>query len=82
VNCSVPLVLSAGVLGQNVTKFRTAECVLNVGARIALISDGISTRFRLDELRHLAPADACRAILDRHRRQDDDATVLIAETTS
>jgi negative regulator of sigma-B (phosphoserine phosphatase) len=81
-NCSVPLVLSAGVLGHSVAKFRIGECMVRVGARLALISDGVSTRFRLEELRGLAPEEACKTIMDRHRRHDDDATVLIADLTS
>jgi negative regulator of sigma-B (phosphoserine phosphatase) len=56
--------------------------MVRVGARLALISDGVSTRFRLEELRGLAPEEACKTIMDRHRRHDDDATVLIADLTS
>jgi negative regulator of sigma-B (phosphoserine phosphatase) len=78
-SCSVPLILSPGVLGQTVPKFRVGESQLKAGARIALVSDGVSTRFRLEELQHLAPAEACKAIIDRHRRLDDDATVLVAD---
>lgn len=81
-SCSVPLVLSAGVLGHSVAKFRVAECIVRAGARLALISDGVSARFRLDELRSLAPEEACKTIMDRHRRRDDDATVLVADLTS
>lgn len=81
-NCSVPLILSAGVLGHTVSKFRIGECLLKPGARIALISDGISARFRLEELRHLGAPEACKAIMERYRRHDDDATVLVADMTS
>jgi negative regulator of sigma-B (phosphoserine phosphatase) len=79
VNCDLPLVLSAGILGHQVAKFRISSCELRPGARIALLSDGISTRFRLEELRHLAPAQVCDFIFGRHRRQEDDATVLVAD---
>lgn len=82
VNCVVPLVLSAGVLGRQVVKFRVCESELKAGARIALLSDGISARFRLEELRHLRPAEACTYVLERFRRNDDDATVLIADVGS
>jgi negative regulator of sigma-B (phosphoserine phosphatase) len=79
VNVDVPLVLSAGVLGHHVARFRVSGCELRLGARLALISDGISTRFRLEELRNLEPAAACEHILAKYRRKEDDATVLIAD---
>jgi phosphoserine phosphatase RsbX len=78
-NCSVPLVLSAGVLGHQVAKFRIAACQLSSRARLALLSDGVSTRFRLEEYKHLEPLAACQEIMARYRRKEDDATVLIAD---
>lgn len=81
-NCYVPLVLSPGILGQSVSKFRIATAQLAAGARLALLSDGLSLRFKLDELRELAPREACKSIVDRFRRYDDDATVLVAELKS
>ncbi len=77
--CSVPLVLSAGVLGHQVSRFRVGACEVPAGARLALLSDGISTRFRLEEYRQLAPAAACREIMMRYRRKEDDASVLVAD---
>jgi negative regulator of sigma-B (phosphoserine phosphatase) len=76
---SVPLVLSPGVLGHRVPKFRVCSCDLKPGTRLALASDGISTRFRLDEFERMPPAGACKAIFTRHRRLEDDATILIAD---
>jgi negative regulator of sigma-B (phosphoserine phosphatase) len=75
----VPLVLSPGILGHQVAKFRVSDSALRAGARIALISDGVSLRFSLDQLRHLAAAEACEFIIRRYRRQEDDATVLLAD---
>jgi negative regulator of sigma-B (phosphoserine phosphatase) len=75
----VPLILSPGILGHQVAKFRVSDSELRAGARVALLSDGVSLRFRLDELRHLAPAEACEFIFRRYRRQEDDATVLLAD---
>ena len=76
----VPLVLSAGVLGHRVPKFRVCDAELKPGTRLALASDGITSRFRLDEFARMRPGDACKAILTRHRRKEDDATILIADT--
>jgi hypothetical protein len=78
-NCSVPLVLSAGVLGHQVSKFRIGACQLTNRARLALLSDGVSTRFRLEEYKQLEPLAACQEIMARYRRKEDDATVLVAD---
>lgn len=79
---SVPLVLSPGVLGHQVSRFRVGSCQVPSGARLALLSDGISLRFRLEEFRGLDAAAACREIMSRHRRKEDDATVLLADVRS
>ena len=81
-NCYVPLVLSPGILGQSVSKFRVASAQLPLGARLALLSDGLSLRFKLDDLRDLAPREVCKSIVERFRRYDDDATILVAELKS
>lgn len=78
-NATIPLVLSSGVLGARVPKFRICHGTLRPRARIALFSDGISTRIGLDQVRELSPQAACQAIFDRHRKKEDDATILIAD---
>lgn len=77
--CSVPLVLSAGVLGHQVSRFRVGACEVSHGARLALLSDGISTRFRLEEYKNIGAEPACKEIFARYRRKEDDASVLIAD---
>jgi negative regulator of sigma-B (phosphoserine phosphatase) len=79
INGSVPMVLSSGVLGQRMPKLRVCEAVLRPGIRIALFSDGISSKFRLDESRQLRPQQACEFAMERHRKKEDDATILIAD---
>jgi negative regulator of sigma-B (phosphoserine phosphatase) len=78
-NTSIPLVLSPGVLGMRVPRYRVCEAQLNKGARLALYSDGISSRFRAEETRHLAPGEACKLTIERYRKNEDDATILIAD---
>ena len=78
-NGSVGMVLSSGVLGQRMPKLRVCEAVLKPGMRIAVFSDGISTKFRLDESRQLRPQQACALAIERHRKKEDDATILIAD---
>jgi phosphoserine phosphatase RsbX len=78
-NADIPLVLSAGVLGQRVVKYRVCQGLLGSSARIALFTDGLSTRVSLQEVKGFAPDAACRVLFDRHRRKEDDATILIAD---
>jgi phosphoserine phosphatase RsbX len=78
-NATIPLVLSPGVLGTRVAKFHVCQGKLKPGARLALFSDGISTRVALDEVRKLPPQEACRYVFERFRKKEDDATILIAD---
>ena len=78
-NCAVPLVLSAGVLGDQGSRFCVGACEISNRARLALLSDGISTRFRLEEYKQLDPQAACKEIMGRYRRKEDDASVLVAD---
>ena len=74
----VPWVPSPGILGASVRRVRIFQVDLHAGDRLILFSDGLS---RVDpaSCRGLSAADACRALMDRHRRSHDDATVLIAD---
>jgi phosphoserine phosphatase RsbX len=71
--------LSPGVLGSSVRQFRVFAGELHVGSRLALFSDGISSRFSLDDVRKLPPAEACASIVHRHAHAHDDATILVAD---
>lgn len=74
-----PLVYSAGILGVSVRKFRVCSAKVTKSARFVAFSDGISTRANTDDVRQLTAADACNFIMQRYRRDSDDATVLVAD---
>jgi phosphoserine phosphatase RsbX len=76
---SVPLVLSSGVLGQRLPKLRVCEAELRPGARLALFSDGLSSQFRLEDTRQLTPQQGCQFAIERHRKKEDDCSILIAD---
>jgi negative regulator of sigma-B (phosphoserine phosphatase) len=76
---AIPFVFSPGILGARVQKFRVCEAELRAGTRLVLFSDGISTRLRLDLVRSLSPKEACAAIIEKNRKAEDDATVLVAD---
>jgi negative regulator of sigma-B (phosphoserine phosphatase) len=76
---TIPFVFSPGILGVRVAKFRVCEAPLRAGTRLVMFSDGISSRLRLDLFRSLSPQEACATIIEKHRKAEDDATVLVAD---
>jgi phosphoserine phosphatase RsbX len=75
----LPFVLTAGVLGIRLRPLRVLSTKRTGRARLAAYSDGISSRFHLEDLAAYSTSEACRAIFERHRRPHDDATVLFAD---
>jgi len=75
----LPLVFSAGVLGTRVAKFHVCRAALPRVARIVLFSDGLSSSTPLEGFRSLAPQATCDAIMQKYRRKEDDATILVAD---
>lgn len=76
---TLPLLVSPGILGVRVAKFRCCEILLSKPGRIAIFSDGISTRVKMDELTELSPEQSCEAIMKQYSRDYDDATILVAD---
>lgn len=72
-------VLSPGVLGGLVRHFRVFDGSLRAGARVVLFSDGISRRFEIPSPTTASADRACRLIYDGHRRETDDATVVVVD---
>ncbi|MGK4004788.1 SpoIIE family protein phosphatase [Sorangium sp. So ce1036] len=70
---------SPGILGASLGKVRIFDAQLAPGDRLVLFSDGVSPRFDLSVFRGMKAAEACRALMSRHRRSHDDSTVLIAD---
>lgn len=75
----VPVVLSPGILGINVRRMRVFEATIQTSSRLAIFSDGISTRFALEDTGGLDPGAACSWVLERYAYEHDDATVLVAD---
>jgi phosphoserine phosphatase RsbX len=75
----VPFVLSPGILGARVQRFRSANARMKAGDRVVLHSDGIRPAFALDRLRHLDAEAASNELFETCRRPSDDASVLVAD---
>jgi phosphoserine phosphatase RsbX len=76
---TVPFLLTPGVLGARVRRPRVFVATASRRARLVAYSDGVSSRFHLDEFSPLSTEEACRAIFERHRRAHDDASLLVAD---
>lgn len=68
-----------GVLGGDMQRLRVFGGPVSCPDRVVIHSDGVSARFDLEGLQALAPSEACRAIMDVHRRRYDDASVVVAD---
>lgn len=75
----VPFVLSPGILGARVPRFRAASATMREGDRLVLHSDGIRPAFSLDEMRRLDPEAVANQLFETFRRPSDDASVLVVD---
>jgi phosphoserine phosphatase RsbX len=71
--------MSPGVLGGRVRKMRVAEVAPGPRARLALFSDGLSSRWSLDVASGQRAREACALLFAAHAKTTDDATLLIAD---
>lgn len=77
----IPAILTPGVVGARLRNPRVFEATLREGERIALFTDGLSTRLRARDADGLFGLDACQSLMRMHRRPDDDATVALVDAT-
>jgi phosphoserine phosphatase RsbX len=75
----VPIVLTPGIVGGNMRTLRPFEGPAVAGSRFVLYSDGISSRFSNEEIGLLARPEACRRVMEKHRKPHDDATVMVVD---
>jgi negative regulator of sigma-B (phosphoserine phosphatase) len=75
----IPFLLSPGILGGRVQRFRVSSAKTVPDTRLVFYSDGLTGVSRIEDVRKLAPHEACQKLFHRHRRGEDDATVLIAD---
>jgi len=76
----VPVVLTPGIVGgHHIRVMRAFDGPAPVGSRFIVYSDGISSRMSGDEVGLLSRADACRTIMEKHRRAHDDSTVMVVD---
>lgn len=75
----LPILLSPGVLGARVQKFRMCQTELAVDSRLVLFSDGISHRTPFEQMRDKNAEDLCEAVIQQHRKSSDDATIVTCD---
>jgi phosphoserine phosphatase RsbX len=75
----IPMVMSAGVLGVRLPRTRFFEAELCGPQRLVAYTDGISSRFSMDELTARDLTAGCKWLLEACRRSHDDAMVAILD---
>lgn len=76
---ALSFVPSPGVIGARLLRLRTARCARARGARIAIASDGVSSRFSLSLTLGRDAAEACRELFELHVKDHDDATLVVID---
>lgn len=75
----LPFVLSPGILGVQVRRYKTMHAKVREGQRIVLHSDGIASDLPLESYATLDTDGAAAAIARAHRKPTDDAAVLVLD---
>jgi negative regulator of sigma-B (phosphoserine phosphatase) len=78
-NVKIPIMLTHGIVGARIRALRGFHGAAGAGCRFVLYSDGISTAIAREDLRTLPRAAACRAMMEKHRKPHDDATIMIVD---
>jgi hypothetical protein len=68
-----------GIVGRPLRKVLKFDYELNGGEVLAVHSDGISSRFKLESYGHLNAQRTAEAILAEHGKRHDDATCLVVK---
>lgn len=76
---AIPVMLCPGILGKKVRQVRSFAGKLALGTRLVMFSDGIASQLDLTGVRVMPAAQAAETLMTRHRRDHDDATVLVAD---
>jgi phosphoserine phosphatase RsbX len=77
----VQFIPTPGILGAASRRVRCYETTLPASARIALFSDGISSRLRLENAERLALKEASTVLFAEFNRPHDDATLVLLEVS-
>jgi len=75
----LPFVLSPGILGLQVRRYKCTESRLRDGQRVVLHSDGISSDIALESYGLMSAEETAEAIVRGHRKTTDDAAVLVLD---
>jgi phosphoserine phosphatase RsbX len=77
----VPAVLTPGIVGIRLRNLRIFEASLRAGERLVMFSDGLSSSLRALDATGRVGLDACDFLMLKHRRDHDDATVVVVDVT-
>ncbi len=75
----IPAVNTPGILGSRVRNLRVFDAPLRPGERLVIFSDGVSPSLRAADAAGRSGMAACEELMRQHRRQHDDATVVVVD---
>lgn len=76
----VPLLTTPGVVGARLRRLTERNFVLSRGSTLILYTDGVSSRFRADELHGRSAEAIVRELLRHHAKDHDDAGCAVIVT--
>jgi negative regulator of sigma-B (phosphoserine phosphatase) len=78
---SETIMLRGGVLGHQMPALRPSQVGVGTGDVLVLATDGVDARFREEIDTRQEPRELAERLLERHRKEIDDALVLVARFT-
>lgn len=75
----IPAVHTPGILGARLRNVRIFEAPIRAGERLVMFSDGLSSSLHAADATGHTGLAACDALMRRHRRDHDDATVVVID---
>jgi len=72
------LLLRPGVVGAQLPQLQAATLPISIGDTLAFATDGIRSEFADDLFPHESPQRSADRILEKHRKNTDDALILVA----
>jgi len=65
-----------GIVGRKIRRIRQTSHRLTGGDIIVIFTDGVSSRFNLEDYKHLDAQDIANQIIENHGKLHDDATCI------
>lgn len=75
----ISLPLTPGIIGRGLRRPKVIDFDWTGPQRMVFFTDGVSSRFGLEEVDGIEADQACDTLFERHRREHDDATLVLVD---